>query len=331
MVLNPDDTNGFRLARMRLTGQAETRAGNIDLSTYVEVEVQPDFFLADAFATATRRFMKNGRVTVDVGQMRVPISRQNMLSDSRLAFVDKAQLATIAPDRDLGLKVTIDTPRPPPKRYDGQRIPGVRLIGGVFNGEGPNQVENLDENYFHVARGEVTLVGQDPGLAESAFGGRFVTVSGSYGRNKSRDETVRYAGIDIAAAYRGVSASYEYLKVKHRFVNPSALDFDAKGWALQLNVLLPPRLPPHRQARLELGLRLEEIDRNDTAPISIPGDPTQSVRAITAVASYYLRMHTLKAQLALTSFEEKDDRTATGENATFDNNQLLIQVTYRME
>jgi hypothetical protein len=62
-----------------------------------------------------------------------------------------------------------------------------------------------------------------------------------------------------------------------------------------------------------------------------PGDPTQGVRAITGALSYYLRMHSLKAQLAVTSFKETDARTASGENATFANDQLLLQVTYRME
>jgi hypothetical protein len=76
---------------------------------------------------------------------------------------------------------------------------------------------------------------------------------------------------------------------------------------------------------------VEEIDRNDTIPIPAPADPAQSVRSLTAVASYYLRMHTLKAQLAFTHFEELEDQTASGAKATFDNDQLLLQVTYRLE
>jgi len=335
------DTNGFKLARARLIGLGQTRAGNLELSAYVEAELQPTFFLTDAYATVTRALPMNARLTVDGGQMRVPISRQNLLSDSRLAFVDKAQLATIAPDRDLGVRVAFDLPRPDVKRRKSLRPPGVRVIGAVFNGEGPNQVENINQEYFYVGRMEVTALGQEQVLAESAFGGRFLKLSGSVGRNKrsegDRLDTVTYLGVDVAGAYRGLSGSFEYLEVRHvqtlfdGLDDPNTLDFKANGFSAQLNYLLPFKLPPHKQARFELGVRLEEIDRNDTIPIVQPGEPGQSVRAITAVASYYLRMHSLKAQLAYTAFSELEDETVVGGNATFDNDQLLLQVTYRLE
>ena len=108
-------------------------------------------------------------------------------------------------------------------------------------------------------------------------------------------------------------------------------DFRATGFVAQLNYLLPVKLPPARQARLEIGGRFEEIDRNDTVPIAQLGDPEQSVREITAVASLYLRRHSLKAQLALSHFTEIESQTVTAENAVYDNDQLLLQVTYRLE
>ena len=340
-TFDADDTNGFRLARVRLIGLAQTRAGNLELSAFVESELQPNFFLADGYATVSRTLPHNGRITIDGGQMRVPISRQNLLSDSRLAFVEKAQLATIAPDRDLGVRVTLDAPRPTPKRRNEFRLPGARLIGGAFNGEGPNQVENINQDYFYVGRLELTPIGEERQLAESGFGGRFLTIAGSIGRNKrsegGRLDTVSYAGVDVTGSLRGLSGSFEYLRVRHRQTqgdgtdDPNTTDFDANGFVAQVNYLLPFKLPPLDQARFELGFRLEEIDRNDRVPISQPGEAGQSVRSITAVASYYLRMHTLKAQLAFTSFKELEDRTAAGENAAFDNDQLLLQVTYRME
>ena len=47
--------------------------------------------------------------------------------------------------------------------------------------------------------------------------------------------------------------------------------------------------------------------------------------------SYYLRMHSLKAQLAASHFTEIEDRTAVGTDAAYKNDQLLLQVTYRLE
>ncbi|MEO8705158.1 MAG: hypothetical protein ABI867_34250 [Kofleriaceae bacterium] len=339
-TFDSDDTNGFRLARVRLTGLGQTRSGNLELSAYVEAELQPNFFLADGYATVARALPKHGRISLDGGQMRVPISRQNLLSDSRLAFVDKAQLATIAPERDLGARLTLDLPRPDKRRRKAFQLPGLRLVGGVFNGEGPNQVENINQRYFYVGRAELTLIGKERQLAESSFSGKFLTIAGSVGRNArsegGRLDTVLYRGIDISGAYRGLSGSFEYLDVGHSQTqggvdDPNTEDFHANGFTAQLCYLLPFKLPPHDQARFELGFRVEEIDRNDAIPIVQPADPGQSVRAITAVASYYLRMHTLKAQLAYTSFNELEDRTASGDNAAFANDQLLLQVTYRME
>ena len=134
---------------------------------------------------------------------------------------------------------------------------------------------------------------------------------------------------------KGVSGAFEYLQAKHEFRGaPTAMlasNYKANGFAAQLAYLLPVKLPPLREARFELGVRVEEIDRNDTIPIPAIGDPTQSVREITGVVSYYLRMHSLKAQLAVSHFTELEDKTAIGGDATYQNDQLLLQVTYRLE
>ena len=36
------------------------------------------------------------------------------------------------------------------------------MIGGVFNGEGRNQVQNINQSYFYVGRLEVTPLGKVP-------------------------------------------------------------------------------------------------------------------------------------------------------------------------
>ena len=101
------DQDGFRFARARLIGVGQTRAGNLELSATFEAELQPTFALADGYVSVARALPHGGRLSLDAGQMRVPVSRQNLLSDSRLSFVDKAQLASIAPDRDLGTRLTV--------------------------------------------------------------------------------------------------------------------------------------------------------------------------------------------------------------------------------
>ncbi len=328
------DEDGFKFARARVIVQAATRAGNLELSAFFETELQPQFELEDAYGSIARTFPQKrglpGRIVLDGGQMRVPISRQNMVSDSRLSFVDKAQIASIAPQRDLGARLTIAPPKVP-----------ARVIAGVFNGEGKNQVENINQSYLLTARVELSPWGRDAQLAESAFVGKLLTLGLSYGHNKlsgqaSSVEKRQHFGVDLAAAWNGVSAAFEYLQVDHDYNgpgDPSMLPpaYTANGFAAQLAYLLPVKLPPLKQARIELAARVEEIDRNDFFPISQLGDPNQSVRIYTGVLSYYLRMHNLKAQLAFNHIEEIEDRTVVGEKADYKNDQLLLQITYRVE
>ncbi len=322
------DEEGFRFKLARVVLHTSTTAGSVDISSFIEVELQPTFEMVDALVTATRKLPHHGQIVLDVGQMRVPISRQQLLSDARLAFVDKGQIATLAPRRDLGARLTLVVPK----------LPQLRVIGGAFNGEGPNQVQNINEKYLYAGRVEVTPLGHETQLSESSFSGNFLTIAASVGLNKltagTRKEDVRYLGFDISGAYKGISGSFEYLQVDHEYSEAGAMtveDFRANGFVAQLNYLMPVQLPPHQQGRLEIGARLEEIDRNDTIPIAQIGDPEQSVRQMTGVVSFYLRKHSLKAQLAFSHFEEIEDMTSVGEDAVYDNDQLLLQVTYRWE
>ena len=87
----------------------------------------------------------------------------------------------------------------------------------------------------------------------------------------------------------------------------------------------------YRDTRLEIGARVEEIDRDDTDPIEMAGDPNQSLRVYTAVISYYLRQHQMKIQVAGYHVQEIENRTATGADATYPDDQILAQITYRAE
>jgi hypothetical protein len=324
----PFDEDGFRLARVRLTMSAEGKVAAFKLSAFVEAELAPSFILADAYATITRPFEKQGYIALDVGQTRVPISRQQLLSDSRLSFVDKAQIASIAPDRDLGARVTFAPPW----------VKEVRVTAGAFNGETRNQVQNINEGYLYAGRIEVTPIGSPVPLAESAFDHDYVAIGFSVGHNKltpgDYHEKRLIFGADVAGAYKGLSGSFEYLETRYRFegdvMKLPGPNYKANGFVAQAAYLLPVVLPL-RGARIEVGARLEEVDRNDTVPIPQLADPNQSVRQYTGVVSLYLKKHLLKAQVAASHFQEIEDQTSTGTNATYDNDQVLLQVTYRVE
>jgi hypothetical protein len=235
-------------------------------------------------------------------------------------------------DRDLGARATLALPG----------VPQVRVIGGVFDGEGKNQVENIDEHFFFTGRIELSPFGRDETLAESAFGKDYVTLGASYGHNTieagDKDETIGYYEADLAGSWHGLSGMAEYFEAHHSYAfthggDPATLPpaFHGKGWVAQAAYLVPVELPPLKKSRFEVAFRAEEIDRNDTVPVSTIGDPNQSVRELTLAVSYYLRGHSLKAQLAASHFQEIEDKDSTGADATYKNDQLLLQITYRLE
>jgi len=323
-----NDEDGFRFARVRPIFSAGTYVGNLEVGGLLELELQPQVITIDAYATVQRKLPHGGTFRLDFGQMRTPISRMQLISDQNTSFVDKAQIATIAHDRDFGARVTIVPPK----------LPQLKIIAGSFNGEGINQLTNINESFLHAVRVELAPFGRHDPLFD-AFAGKFLTLGLSYGHNKLTrgdfKEIVQYRGIDLTGAYKGLSGSIEYLEVLHDFEgsDPTTLSvpFKANGWSAQLAYVLPIKLPPFKRGRFEIGARVEEIDRNDTFPIPTAGDPNQSVIAATGVITYYLREHGMKVALAFEHFTEKEDLTVGLQNATYDNDQLILQLTYRLD
>ena len=320
----PDQNDGFRLVRARLTATGTGRVASLDVGAYIEAELQPSFALFDAYVTVSHALPHELVVAVDAGQMRVPISRQQLLSDTRLSFVNKAQIGSIAPERDLGARVTLARPH-------------VRLMVGSFNGEGKDQGQNINESFLHAGRLEITPIGEQAPYAESAFGPAWLSFGASIGVDKltpgAYHENETFLGGDVSGAWHGLSGSFEYLQVQHDFKDATGgvmlqPNYRANGFVAQAAYLLPLELG---LGRLEVGARVEEIDRNDVTPISQIGDPNQSVRSYTGVVSYYLKEHRAKLQLEASHFQEIEDKTSTGQSATYANDQLLLQLTYRVE
>jgi hypothetical protein len=322
-----NDQDGFRLARARVTATGAGKIGSFELSSYFEAEMQPQFSLYDAYVTISKPLPKDGVLTLDLGQMRVPISRQQLISDTRRAWVDGGQTQSIAPDRDLGMKLW----------YVPSQLHMLRVIGGVFNGEGRDQIQNINERYFWAGRVEITPFGDVQPYAESAFAGNWLSFAFNAGHNVLTpgvyEEKQISWGYDVSGCWRGLSGSFEYLQVNHYYEGNSSMfpgkDYHANGFVAQLNYMLPIKL--YRDTRLEVGARVEEIDRDDTDPIEMAGDPNQSQRIYSGVISYYLRQHQMKIQVVGYHYQQIENKTATGMDATYPEDQILAQVTYRVE
>jgi hypothetical protein len=317
----PFDEDGFRVRRARLIGAATRTLHRVTIDVAVEAELTPEPRLLDAAVAVSGCLLGDGGWRVDAGQFKVPVSRQTLLSDSRLGFVEKAELAGLAPDRQIGAMVTLVVPE----------APWVRLSGGLWNGEGPNQSGNVDQRYLWAGRFELRALGRGATLAESALAEPTAWLGASAARQQ-RDvgdglETQVTLGVDVAAAWHGASASVEYLQVTHDFDAVDRLDFRANGLVAQLGYLLPVAAP----GDVEVAVRFEEIDRNDAVPIVRRGDPDQSLRYFTAGASWYLDGHDLKLQATGSHIVEIEDRDAMRSDARYANDTLLVQATVRIE
>lgn len=316
------DENGFRVRRARVTAHATRRFGAVELSTELEAELTPDFQLLDAYVSATSCLAHDGRWRVDVGQVKAPVSRQTLLSDSRLGFVDKPELAGLAPDRQLGALATLAVPH----------LPHLRLAAGLFNGEGRNLGGNVDQHFLYAGRVEFAPFGREVALAESNLGGDYLVIAGSAAQQRRdagdglEDETS--FGADVAFGWRGASGTVEYLQVRHTPADQARPGYRANGIVAQLAYLIPvARLRRH----LEVAARWEEIDRNDTIPIVRRGDPNQSLRYFTGAISWYQHDHALKLQVSASHIVEIEDRDAGGNDASYANDTLLVQATFRIE
>jgi hypothetical protein len=321
-----NDQDGFTVKRARVLARGVAAMGSYNVGMYLEADTTPQFLLLDAYAWAARLLPSNGMVSLYAGQMYAPFSRQTMLPDSARAFVDKPDMTSIAPDRQIGTKLLVRVPH----------VPQLQIWGGVFDGEGKNQVSNIDEHFMWVGRVELRPIGWDRDTnQESAFPGTYLTIAADVARNvivatATGEETDTYYGADIAGAWHGISGTAEYIQVNHVFAAGSPLpNYHANGDDVQLSYLLP--LSGSLRDKVEVGVRLDEIDRNDTIPIVTKGDPNQSLRYYTVGLSYYQWHHRLKLQAMAQHIQEVEDRDAAGNDASYPNDQILVQATYRME
>jgi phosphate-selective porin len=314
-----DDEDGFTVRRLRLLLAADHPLDCWKLGFRAEVEAFPSFENQDTYVNLSGPLGELGTLGFSLGQFKTPFSRQSLLSDSRLQLVEKAQIASIAPDRQVGVATTLT-------------LPFSEVSLGVFNGDGKNVAQNVDEHFMYVARATFRPFGQGAKLMESAFQGLQLELSGSVAYNRrdrgDLDEKTLWWGVDGFAAWQGLSLTAEYLEARHEFSEGAPEpEYKANGINLQGGYLLP--LPGWAYRRFEVAARFEEIDRNDTVPIQQPGNPEQSLRYYTLGASYYHAQHDLKVQLSASHITEVEDLTGNGEDATIPNDTVLLQVTYR--
>ena len=322
-IANPRNS-GFALHHARLIAAGSIKGWNVLWDARVEMEMVPAFQLLDAFLAGTGELPRKGFLRVIFGQQFAPFSRQTMLPLHTLQMVDYAQLTQLAPGRQLGVSATLAMPG----------IPWVQLSGGVFNGKGINIVENLDQNFEYVGRLAFRPIGERAPLMESALGPNQLSVAGdiSYTKQKLGDfnQNTLLAGADVFFCMFGFSAYAEYLwgNITYSTGAPKQ-PYHEQGFNVQAGYLLP--IPGVLWRRFEVTARYEAVAPNQTVPITGPGDPTQARDAFVAGINYYHRAHNLKLMLNYTHNMQLDTVDPSGRPATYKNDSLVAQLTYRLE
>lgn len=322
---------GVNLVRSRVVvhGQAHPL-----LQVRMEFNLSDRVDLLDVYALVPiRRWLQ-----VQIGQFRVPFSRQELTSGSRYQFADRALWAGGAnssgvrfiPSFDLGVMLW---------GWAGPRDL-VEYYAGVFNGKGANSPFNLDGFFLYAGRVAINPLGRPralqegavnlPGAATLSVGINaaaqvrqvgLVTLEGQTTPVPNRI-TVGTIGADVFFAMRGLSVYGEvYFRDTEETDTRAAPNTQSLGWLLQAGYFIPvAALRNH----LEVVARAQSFDPSNCYTVSFgaecgqrpPGAPSREVyrdfmfaRAYTFGLNWYQLGHGFKVQAQYTINTEHRDVT----------------------
>jgi hypothetical protein len=298
----PDETPAtsevlVRRARLVVLGQAAGPAFTyyVQLS-FANLDNEADLRLPlrDAYVTWSGRRDLNVRV----GQMKVPFSRQRVVSSSALQMVDRSiVVGELNLDRDVGIQMF------------SKDLLGVGKLGyavGLFGGEGRNRVGRA-AGLLYTARLEAWPFGAFDDYVEADLR-RLGTlrlalgVNAGYNQNTNRprstigtpyptgDVDYRHAAADITAKWRGWSLTSEVMR-------RTATDSAGPGSGGDLPPAARSGWGAYLQSGLMVGARWEVTGRLSHLVPDGGTDPTFTrAREVGAGMSYYLQGHDLKVQ-----------------------------------
>lgn len=341
---------GFGLQRTRLHFEGASN----DLASYhIELRTIPNVELLEASV----RFQLGDYFALRVGRYRVPYSRQELVSESRLQLIDRGSLIRFTPGRQLGSSLAF------------QIAPGLaflpnavlRIEGGVFNGESDKErapINNIDDEFLYSARVELHPFGRPETAMEgdlrpvSERSTPMLTLGGHWTYETRGEDNENYRegriGGDLTLAWYGAFLYGEYFRRDRDYRNDTVdIDQHAWGYNLQAGFMIPA---PYLEERLELAGRVEEIHpqtARDSARSSglvplVPGtgpqrpDGRQATRSYVAGINWYFRGHDLKLQANYTWRQELEDwalsipdEDGLRQPRGVDNDSFFLQLTYR--
>ncbi|MDP2307338.1 MAG: porin [Pseudomonadota bacterium] len=307
---NPTAQDGFT-AEARIG--VEASVPDLPVSAKVELALLPEPQLTDAsLIIAPLAF-----VTVNLGQMKVPFSLHRLASDTRrqlpqgVGFLSEAGIG-----REIGASVAVDVP-----------IAGKTLgtfTSGVYNGEGANRIQNVNQRFLFAQRVLVTPFGARPGFSEGTQRALYVGIGGGWlydyeGDGLTAAESNTF-GVELQVAWNVLSFQAEAVDQDIVNANAAVADYHVKGAYGQLGCFVPAAwLRDH----VELVGRFEAAEPN-TAFGAEEGEAQadlQAIQTITGGVNLYIRaaperFHDMKVQAAYAHVtplegEDLDDDTFT--------------------
>lgn len=296
-----DATTEIGIRRMRLVLQGNALGPK--LTYYVQFsfanqDSEPDLRLPlrDAYVT----WNPAGSLNVRIGQMKVPFSRQRVVSSSALQMVDRSIVVSeLNLDRDVGLQVF------------SRKVAGSDRVGyavGVFGGEGRNRLGRA-AGLLYSARLEAWPLGPFDDMVESDQNRRpawRLAMAGNVGYNQrtnrprstigtpyaAGDFSYRHAAVDAVLKGHGWSVQGEWLWRR--------ADADARGVVVAgqpVTIRSRSGAGAYLQAGRMMSPRLEFSGRTSLL-VPEPGTDPAFTRTTerTAGISYYVRNHDLKVQ-----------------------------------
>ncbi len=296
--------DGFQLAA-RLG--AEAKLGVAPIGARVEVELTPDPLLRDGLVW----YQPTSFFRVDAGQFKVPYSAGYLASDTRRLLPATPQAYADMTGRDMGVMLTGSLPVADENRAT------VQL--GVFNGEGANRLQNVNQRYLYAVRGVVTPFGARSKVYEGSDGKLYLGVGGGWtynwiGQDDSSEEVNQYEG-ELQFAWSIVSLQAEILLGQHAFASASVADYAQSGWYGTVATFVPA---PWMKQHVQLVARVGQAEPDDQVVGEVSGQVLPNTRELTGGLNlYWIRptargpdgpvsnpFHDVKLQLAYSHFQE---------------------------
>ncbi len=205
-----DPTVAFQVRRLRLV--LLTKIPAADLQMYVQLGFSPQDMESDLLiplrdAAVTWSPVRD--LNVRVGQMKVPFSRERVVSSSALQFVDRSiNNAELTLDRDVGVQLFSND-----LFGAGERL---SYTIGVFNGDGRNRVADVP-GVLAVARIEIRPFGAFDDAYVQADIGRDPQPRLSIGASVARNTNTVRERSTSGGTYEGATFTYDHAEADVMF------------------------------------------------------------------------------------------------------------------